>query len=658
MIWHNSERAVIILYLGNKNTKLFGFLMERQSLHALIKETEFIQETTKNIVAKVETAKEAVNGITLNISSLSKLKNDNLVRSSAVAHMNIECTRKLLAKVKHFERKYNRLLEEIKTSTEHGSSEGLLTIYKELKEMIGLRNSTSEITEKLSILEKHFEILVLTLVDSLPEVIRKDGAISYMKIVKVSMNEDNTKSTTEDPNQTDRSSDSSVLMCHLDRAQIFEVFLDSISRRFNEHFSVDSSKIVRIGSLSFVLDDLSVLRETDELSIPPNYQIFSFSCIQYHRLLFEYLDKNCSNFDPNEAIGILLWSKEYYAQMEEIGKMKRSLGPVLFAGREKELVDKYVKVAENKLSEWISNLAHMESKRFKERKKAPDLDSENKFISIGFMDLLHIIRQQLEPIYSHTEIFKRVSLHILNCVRSFKKTLSDAVEEELEGVMKDSAKSGFEEYCIALSNSGLKFMDCLHSLTFYSDSNVQKISEVFYDCMLMANDALVRNIMSVISPAVNNIFTNSWSDEPVTESIISTYSDYLSDYKETMIDYSFVHFVSSLLEKTIQVYFDSLCKKHAIFKKDHFSILSTDRKKYREFFTRYISKNTLKDLLKHMDYLISITSSDNISICVSEVKLYLKEAPHESIERLSKILRKMPGGSKEFSREVISRIGV
>lgn len=630
--------------------------MRRSSLHALIKETEFFQESTKNISAKVETAKEAVDNITLNISSLSKLKNDHLVRSSAIAHMNIEYTRKLLAKVKHFNTKYSSLLEGIKSATESASSEGLLSIYKELKEMVGLRNSTPEITEKLSILENHFEILVLTLIDSLPEVIKKDGIISYMKIAKISMNEGESQNSIKKTDNPPSHWDSSILMCNLSRDRVFEIFLDSISRRFNEQFPADRTKTVRSSTLSFVLDDLSVLRESDELPIPPNYRIFSFSCIQYHRLLFEYLDKNCRTFDPNEAIGILLWSKEYYAQMEEIGKMKRALGPVLFAGREKELVDKYVSVAESKLTEWINNLAQMESKRFRERKKAPDLDSNNKFISIGFMDLLHIIRQQLEPIYAHTEIFKRVSHHILQCVRSFRKILTDSVSDELESILKDNAQSGFEEYCIALSNSGLKFMDCLHSLPFYTNPNIQKISEVFYECMLMANDALVRNIMAVVSPAVDNIFTKTWQDEPVTETVISTYSDYLTDYKETMIDYSFVQFVSSLLERTIQLYFDRICRKSSIFKKEHIAILSTDRKRYRDFFGRYISKNTLKEIIKHMDYLISITSAENISICVSEIKLYLKEAPNESVERLGKILKKMPGGGKEFSKEVISRV--
>ncbi|KAI5189449.1 exocyst complex component 3 [Nematocida minor] len=631
--------------------------MERDTLHALIRETQFFQESINSIKKNVDTAKTSVSTISLSISSLSRIKNDSLVRSSSTAHINMEYTRKLLSKVKHFGAKYSRLLDEIKASTESVSTGSLLSIYKEIKEMIGLRNSTPEITEKISVLESHFEILVLTLIDSLPEIIKKDGVISYMKIAKVSINEGgHIKNMNGRKELFSGVCDNSLITCNLDRSRIFEVFLGSIERRFNEHFAPEHNKMIKTDALSFILEDLVLLKETDDLDIPSNYKIFSFSCIQYHRLLYENLDKNSNTFDPNEAIGILLWSKKYYAQMEEMEKPKRVLGPVLFSGREKDLVDKYVKAAEDKLSEWISNLAHMESKRFKERKKAPDLDSENKFISIGFMDLLHIIRQQLEPIYTHPEIFRKVSLHILSCVKNFKKTLTDTIIEELDAVLKDKAHNGFEEYCIALSNSGLKFMDCLHSLSFYSDKNMQLISEVFYECMVSANDALARNISSVIEPAVDNIFTEKWIEEPVTQSIISTYSDYLADYQESMIDYSFTFFVSSLLERTVQMYFDKLCKKRSIFTKDHFSILATDRKKYREFFSKYLAKSVLKEMLKPMDYFISITSSDNVSLCVSEVKMYLKECPHETKERLSRVLRKMPGGNREFSKEVMNRI--
>ncbi|KAH9385384.1 exocyst complex component 3, partial [Nematocida major] len=601
--------------------------MQRNTLNALVKETEFIDETIKAAKGKMSATKEALDAITLEISSLSLLKNDSLVRTAATAHSNIEHTKRLLLEVRQFSAKYKKLRKEMKSSTENPSAEGLLSIYKEIKEVLGLKNAAPEITEKIGILEKQFEILVLTLVDSLPEIVQKEGAVAYLKIVKVSSSE--AAHTEGISKQKRKAKIPSNLECNLSRNRLFEVFLDSLDRKFAENLP-GAPESAKARGLAFVLQDLSSLKKTESLPVSAKYQIFAFACIQYHRLLYEYLDKNSNAFDPEESIGILLWSKNYYAEMLKMGKMKSLLGPVLFSGREEEVANKYVKAAEEKLTEWIGNLAAAESTRFRERKKAPDLDSEGKFISIGFMDLLHIIRQQLEPIYTHPEIFRRLSQHILKCVRKFKETLSVAVLEELDLLLKDKAQNGFEEYCIALSNSGLKFMDCLHTLSFYSDSHVQAISEVFHECMVCASDALVQNILFVISPAVRNMYTRAWNSEPVTQSIVSTYADYLKDYRESMIDYAFTFFVSSLLGNTVEMYFERCTRKKALFLGEHLCIVGADRKRYRELFGQHLSKNSLKSILRKLDCFIAITSSDNVSICAAEVALYVKEYPEDS----------------------------
>ncbi|KAH9387517.1 uncharacterized protein NEMAJ01_2413, partial [Nematocida major] len=69
-------------------------------------------------------------------------------------------------------------------------------------------------------------------------------------------------------------------------------------------------------------------------------------------------------------------------------------------------------------------------------------------------------------------------------------------------------------------------------------------------------------------------------------------------------------------------------------------------------------KNSLKSILRKLDCFIAITSSDNVSICAAEVALYVKEYPEDSRERLAKILRRMPGGGKEFSAEVMGRVQI
>ncbi|KAI5191866.1 exocyst complex component 3 [Nematocida sp. AWRm77] len=612
--------------------------MRKDALFLLLRETESlenrIQETKKNI----EKAKISVETAQEKLSSLPALKDMELVKSAATAQENLERIAHLMGEIKLFDTKYSTLSKYIKKSTDEKTTKYLLSLYKAVKDIEGLKDATPSITEKVTGLADAFNILLFTLVDELVAVVRTKPLTEFLKIVKIVDREEQSTSGY--------------------REKMFETFLESIERKFREHLGEGSSALITAASLEFILEDIRALKKTESAGLPEKYKVFSFAAVHYHRALYEYLNTHADSFDPNEAMGILLWVKHYYNTMKKLGKPQGSLGPVLFSGKEAGLTEKYVKAAEEKLTQWIDNLAQAEAKRFHEKKKAPDLDSSNKFISIGFMDLLHIIKQQIEPVYEHEEIFKRISKHILKCVENFRHVLTSAVEKDLLLVLQDKSQSGFEEYTIAVGNSGLKFMDCLQSLPCYQHSTVQAIGGVFYACFLSANAALSKNILFVLKPALKCLFTKKWIEEPASETIVSTLKDYLTDYKETMVEYSFTLFCGLLLQSLGQAYVDRMCKKHAVFLKEHLKILSSDRKKYHTFFSTYLSRDMLAENLRYFDLFLSVVTTDNLSLCTSELKAFHTAFPKESKERVKTILKRMPGGGKTFAAEVLSRAGM
>ncbi|OAG30118.1 hypothetical protein NEDG_01701 [Nematocida displodere] len=605
------------------------------TLLLLMKEMDNIAGNSKEAEEKIGEVKEAIEDAHAKLSLLKPLKHESLVHLSATAQSNLEQTKKLLAEIKVFDTTYTSLSAQIERSTKEVSTKSLLTLYKQIRRIESLEQTSPPITEKVVSLTKSFSILLFTLIDNIPDIIRTQSVVGFLKIAKVVEKQD--------------------LRVSSHRDKMFEVFLESIERKFREKLDDTPKSVLSPTTLDFIISDAKSIFLTEDTGLPPRYKIFSFAAIHYHRALYDYLDGHAESFDPNEALLILLWTKTYYKAMKALGKPKSTLGPVLFADKEPALISRYITAANEKLSTWIANLGKMESKRFKERKKAPDLDSSNKFISIGFMDLLHIIRQQLEPIYEHEEIFKQVSEHVKTYTENFKDTLVETINSELALVLKDKAKSGFEEYSIAIGNSGLKFMDCLQSLPFYAHSSIQAIGDVFYDCFLASNVALTKNILYVAHPALKHLFTSAWTSEPVSDTLIATLKDYLTDYKETMIDYAFTLFVSSLIIQVSTTYVDRLCKKHSVFRKEHLSLLAADKKKYQTFFSAYISKDTLRNNFSYFDFLIRLTTTDNLIITVSEVSAFYKAFPEEPSDRIKTILRKMPGGSKDFASEVLKR---
>jgi len=611
--------------------------MKVNTLSLLLKDIAAVNSYIQEAKKKLEGFKVTVEMVDAKIASLQPLANPSLVKSSSTAQANLEHTKYLLTEIKLFDSSYASLVKYIKKSTEEKTTKHLLSIYKELKAIENLKGATPAITEKLATLKSAFSILVFTLVDSLVEIIKKDGPAEYLKIAKIV--------DKEEPLGTRY------------KEKTLETFLDSIERKFRETVE-EKEGAPGAEKLQFVIEDVKALKTTEELALPERHRIFSFGAIHYHRALYEYLEKHCDNFDPSESIGILMWTRHYYSEMKKLGKAPGALGPPLFAGKEKHLVERYIAAAKEKLTAWISNIAQKEAARFRERKKAPDLDKDNKFISVGFMDLLHIIKQQVTPIYEHDQIFREITKHVLWCVGEFKNTLAAAMESELELVHKDKAQSGFEEYLIAMGNSGLKFMECLKDLPFYANTSLQAIGGVFYECFLFANSVLIKNIFFVIKKALKKVFTKDWAVEPVADTIISTFKDYIADYKEIMIDHFFYVFVAGLFQQLGTSYVDRVCKKNSVFLKEHIELLNTEKKKYSYFFWKYLPKDVLSTNMRYFDLFIAVASTENLSLCVSETKTFASLFPKEGAQRIRCILKKMPGGGKEYAEEVLKRANI
>ncbi|KAI5181198.1 exocyst complex component 3 [Nematocida sp. AWRm80] len=593
---------------------------------------------TKGILGVPECIKEIHKNINEYKITVPETSVDKNLMVYNTIYTNINRISDLQETVKYYKSYSETIIKYISKTNKENTTKHLLSLYSAVRRIRMIKEARiDEYLEGITRIEEMFYGMIYGIMDKLPEVIKKEGGVAYVKIAKI---------IREEPEEQIE--------------KVLESLLGSIERRFREELGgVD--KVLSEECLDFILKDLQLIRETEGLGIPEKYKIFSFSVLHYHRALYEYLDTEADKFDPNEAISLLLWSKRYYAEMKKMGRSKGELGPVLFSGKEEELVNKYISAAKEKLSQWIFNLTKTECKRFRERKKAPDLDSSNKFISIGFMDLLHIIRQQLEPIYEHKQIFKEITKHVSECTEQFKDSLCHCIKEELSLILKDKAKNGFEEYLIAVGNCGLKFMDCLQSLSFYSHSQIQEICNVFYECFLCANDSLVSNIVYVIQPALKHLFTKTWSSEPVSDSIVATFKDYIQDYQSTMIEYSFTTFLITLLEEIPKIYISKSIKKHSYFPKEYIPLITTDRKKYTSLFSKYLSKESISEALYPLDQFISIVNNPNASLILPEIQHILKSDKPVikeiyTPETIKRILYKMPGGGKTLYSTVMKRL--
>jgi exocyst complex component 3 len=596
--------------------------------------------------------KRAVEKIKKQSKSLEKIPSYSLVRAAARSHRNIERTKIVYGRVREFGKSADALERLLQSSLEHKSSKSLLQAHEgvtEAESLLGEREEYpgdslfAEIKRREAELRDLFDLLLFTLVDDIASLIHREGLLPLIKILKIVRAEEKRDEIFKIEGRPRRY-----------RERFFEGLISSIDGK-TRAVEFDSSGYISPSALSFVLGDIRALHKTKRLGLPRELDLFDFCVLHYHRGLYTMFEEKAPGMDPNEALSLLSWSATYYESMfKDFGKTQGALGPKLFHGREEELVRKYAKAAREKLKKWIQNLAEMETEKFASRTRAPDLDPENRFISVGFIDLLHIMKQQLEPVSFHPELFRELVSEISANVEHFKHSIFKVMDKELDLFLHDKGSSGFEEYCISVGNSGLKFIDCLSDLPFYTDKGVQEISVSFFDFLEKSTSALVSVILETISPVIKNLFKEKWYDEPIIETAIATFKDYVEDYQVTMVEYAFETFIKRLVEEFAYTYLERMASRKSEFRADATSRMVFDKKALVSFFSRHIPREECDSLFKSTQLALSIITSESLNLAVLEVNALVaaRDVPRDLVKKL---VSKRPGITKEKVAEVLSK---
>lgn len=658
----------------------------RGALEKIVGELETMKHMGEQIKGEAAKYKEGMQCIREAGKGLKKMEAYKLVKLAAKSHMNLEKTRRTYEKIKYFNAKADELEAWMKASQDQRTTQALLQIYEgilgveevrlEMEETMG-EGLAAEIKKRDEKLRSLFDLLFFTLVDDLPGMIGRDDVLGAIKMLKVVQKEEARDKTAEAVAKSGESTERDRREYHemykryekrppsKYRERMYEALIGSIGGKFKRAIEGDSrfandteqsGEYLSSAHLNFVLEDLKAIAKTRDIGIPRDLELFDFMCIHYHRNLYESLEEKAPQMDPNEALSLMAWTNSYYERMgEEFGKSAGSLGPRLFHGREKEMIQKYISTAKEKLQKWIRNLTEIEAERFVQRTRAPDLDPENRFISVGFMDLLHIIKQQIEPVTFHEELFADIVGGIMENVEVFKKSMFKVMDKELSLVNKDKGSSGFEEYCIAMGNSGLKFMDCLSELPFYGNPRIQELGGAFFEFLDKSTECLVLVVLETVKPVTKNLFREKWYKEPIVETAVATFKDYAEDYRVSMVEYAFETFVQSLFESFVLKYLERVVGKKSVFKAEAISRIVSDKRALAKFFGKFLSPGQTDSAFRPVDFVVSIINCDNPNLTVLEVNSLLSAYPETTPEFVKKLLSRKAGASSDEVGRIIKK---
>ncbi|KAJ1515121.1 SNARE-binding exocyst subunit S6 [Coelomomyces lativittatus] len=420
------------------------------------------------------------------------------------------------------------------------------------------------------------------------------------------------------------------------RSQFFDALHESISEKFKSMKLLDDIPGFLESIKDMVVDDLTFVFDNVIDLFPKKYKMFPFYVLEYHRHVYDLLNKIIlEKMDTGTILFVLKWSKEYYSEMNsKLGISEELLEPRLLDGQETVLVEDYLKLIRQKLDEWMKNLLMNETKEFVEREHPPEIDSQGKYGLSASMIVFNMINQQIDVGLESSK-----GQLLLDVVKECKRILvvyqthfSQLLDTELKKFHQDATKipGGIVEYTMALANDAMKSTEFVELIIKRLDVEVEErfrapvaaelnaAMDGFMKLSKSASSHLVDAAFMDVKSAFTLVFTIPvWYNDEVMNDIIATLKDYFLDFQEHLIDYLYGKLITDAMDRFLIQWIDALKSKNAKFKVPGcWTRMESDLKKVIEFFSTYKSTKRVEKHFIIMDKLFTI-------ICANRKMVFL-----------------------------------
>lgn len=377
--------------------------------------------------------------------------------------------------------------------------------------------------------------------------------------------------------------------------------------------------------------------------------------IAYNDELRKFLNEKY--FNTGEILYILKFTDSFYTSINTLFKIpKESLGEPLLHDKEEAYLNEYMRQASLSLGSWIDTIKNNEIEKFYRRDVPPIVDEENKYVSENFITFLSIIKQQLEPISFHQKIFTFITNEIIKFSKSFAKEISRAMERDLNTSCKQKGQPGYEEYVIMMGNSGIKIAQYVSSLPQSQNSEIKDLGNIFIDITKKANQLLSLFVLNTCKPATDKIFTDEWYNEDVTNILLVTLEDFLSDYSLTMSGFTFITFIYELINELMKAYLNQLKRNRAKIYEDCGYKLQKDYEKIFVLFSNYGDEEEIASHLEIFKKIIPLLGRTSEEIFMIDLKALLGVYPDIKRDYIKNIVLKKDELSNSEKKTYLEKI--
>ena len=412
-----------------------------------------------------------------------------------------------------------------------------------------------------------------------------------------------------------------------------------------QKFLEDPDKLDKI--MKWFFNELFTVKKGMVELMPKKWKIFRTYTDIYHSLMHNWLIKRIDDpeLNPPAMLAIIDWTEKYYQKMAKLGWTQSELQLPVLDNREPDLVREYRQLIVKSVDEWMDRMFAADKKSFTQR--APDSLDTNEhgyFRTKTLGDMWRMLREQLFVASNsgRTDVAEGVVDAMFLALKNRQSLWQKMVDDESAKYRSPSAEQDglqvLQDWLVAVANDQITCIDDNEAAdqigyltqfqrTFESFVSPAYIPHANIECEYLRNGFVdlgthcITTFVSLIflidfRPVLPEFFTPKWYTEFGMKRIITTFEDYMSDYKDVLHHSLSDIFLEELADELLVRYLLSIRNKGAKFRRgDPFTEkFKNDVLTTFDFFQTYPEFQNIKMKWRVVDYLVRMLEADKQAV--------------------------------------------
>lgn len=420
-----------------------------------------------------------------------------------------------------------------------------------------------------------------------------------------------------------------------------ELYAQQQFNTLDEKFLEDPDKLSKI--MGWYFNDLFAVKKGMVELMPKKWRIFKTYTDIYHGLMHDWLIQHIDdpNIAPPHMLGILDWVEKYYTKMTKLGWKSAELQPHVLDNREPELVREYRQLIVRSVDEWMERMFLTDKKSFTERlPESLDTNEHGYFRTKTLGDMWRMLREQLLVAgeCGRTDVAEGVIDSMFAALKTRQSAWQKMVDDEHSRYTSPASDQEglhvLQDWLLAIANDQIACIDdnedagqISYLTKFTRDVEVQvspqylphahSESEILRDGFVDLGTHCITTFVSLIftidfRPVLPEFFTQKWYSEFGMKRIITTFEDYIADYKDVLHHSLLDIFIEELADELLVRYLTCVRNKGAKFRRgDPFTEkFKDDVLTAFDWFGKFPDFAIIKRKWRVVDFLVRLLEAD------------------------------------------------